>query len=198
MKKILFFIITVLLFVNCSAQGNAVKIDKKIETIGQQERPKLVVGIVVDQMRYDFLTRFDSKYGQGGFKRLINEGFECKNNHFNYIPTKTGPGHASIFTGTTPKYHGIIGNDWFDKELGRNVNCVKDNSVQPIGTTNSNGKMSPHRLLTTTFPDENRLHTQMKGKTIGISIKHRAAILSSGHTANAAYWLDYENNRFYR
>ena len=194
MKNLVFYILAILIFVNCKAQDNAVENSAMNETIVNQEKPKLVVAIVVDQMRYDYLTRFDSKYGEGGFKRLIKEGFNCKNNHFNYIPTKTGPGHASIFTGTTPKYHGIIGNDWLDKETGRDVNCVTDGSVQPIGTVNSDGKMSPHRLLTTTFPDENRLHTQMKGKTIGISIKHRAAILSAGHTANAAYWFDYENN----
>ena len=79
--------------------------------------PKLVVGIVVDQMRYDYLTRFESHYSEGGFKRMINQGFNCKNNHFNYVPTYTGPGHASVFTGTTPKYHGIISNNWYDKEI---------------------------------------------------------------------------------
>lgn len=160
----------------------------------QNETPKLVVGIVVDQMRYDYLTRFYDKYGEGGFKRMMNEGFNCKNNHFNYIPTKTGPGHASVFTGTTPKYHGIIGNNWFDKELKRNVNCVEDDSVEPLGTLSSDGKKSPIQMLVSTFADENRLFTQMKGKTIGISVKHRGAILPAGHTANAAYWWDYDHD----
>jgi predicted AlkP superfamily pyrophosphatase or phosphodiesterase len=145
-------------------------------------------------MRYDYLTRFYSKYGDGGFKRMMNEGFNCKNNHFNYIPTKTGPGHASIFTGATPKYHGIIGNSWFDKTLKANIDCVEDNSVKPIGTDSKDGKKSPQRMLTTTFADENRLFTQMRGKTIGVSLKHRGAILPAGHTANAAYWLDYEHD----
>jgi predicted AlkP superfamily pyrophosphatase or phosphodiesterase len=144
-------------------------------------------------MRYDYLTRFYDKYGEGGFKRLINEGFNCKNNHFNYIPTKTGPGHASIFTGTTPRYHGIIGNNWFDKELKRIVNCVEDNAVEPLGTISEDGRKSPVQVLVSTFTDENRLFTQMKGKTIGISLKHRSAILPAGHTANAAYWWDYEH-----
>lgn len=159
----------------------------------QNDHPKLVVGIVVDQMRYDYLTRFYHKYGEGGFKRMMTEGFNCKNNHFNYIPTKTGPGHASIFTGTTPRYHGIIGNDWFDKELLRNVNCVEDNTVEPVGTESEDGKKSPVHMLVSTFADENRLFTQMRGKTIGISLKHRSAILPAGHTANAAYWWDYEH-----
>ena len=158
------------------------------------DTPKLVVGIVVDQMRYDYLTRFEARFGDGGFKRMMNEGFNCKNNHFNYIPTKTGPGHASIFTGTTPKYHGIIGNNWFDKNLRRSVNCVEDDSVLPLGTSSDDGKKSPQWLQLSTFADENRLFTQMKGKTIGISIKHRGAILPAGNSANAAYWWDYDHN----
>nr|WP_229724693.1 alkaline phosphatase PafA [Winogradskyella forsetii] len=152
-------------------------------------RPKLVVGIVVDQMRYDYLTRFDSKFGDGGFKRMIREGFNCKNNHFNYVPTYTGPGHTSVYTGTTPKYHGIIGNNFYDKEIKEMVYCAGDDSVESVGTAHNAGKMSPHRMQTTTFGDENRLFTQMRGKTIGISLKDRGAILPAGHTANAAYWF---------
>lgn len=151
--------------------------------------PKLVVGIVVDQMRYDYLTRFYNKYGEGGFKRMMNEGFNCKNNHFNYVPTYTGPGHASVHTGTTPKYHGILANDWYEKDLKKMVYCAGDETVQSVGIETEEGQMSPHRMKTTTFADENRLFTQMKGKTIGISIKDRGAILPAGHTANAAYWF---------
>ncbi len=151
--------------------------------------PRLVVGIVIDQMRYDYLTRFYSKYGEGGFKRMMNEGFNCKNNHFNYIPTYTGPGHASIYSGTTPKYHGIIANNWYDKEIKDMVYCAGDETYQSVGTKSGAGKMSPRRMKTTTFSDENRLFTQMRGKTIGISIKDRGAILPAGHTANGAYWF---------
>ena len=154
-----------------------------------ESKPKLVVGIVVDQMRYDYLTRFYSKYGEGGFKRMMNGGFNCKNNHFNYVPTYTGPGHASIFTGTTPKYHGIISNNWYDKDIKASVYCAQDDSVRSAGTMDVSGQMSPHRMKTTTFADENRLFTQMRGKTIGISIKDRGAILPAGHSANAAYWF---------
>ncbi|MDW5287730.1 alkaline phosphatase PafA [Formosa sp. PL04] len=152
-------------------------------------KPKLVVGIVVDQMRYDYLTRFYNKYGDGGFKRMMNEGFNCKNNHFNYIPTKTAPGHASIYTGTSPMNHGVVGNDWYDKETKSSVYCAGDSTVSSVGTEDKAGKMSPHRMLTTTFADENRFFTQMEGKTIGVSIKDRGAILPAGHTANAAYWF---------
>ena len=165
-----------------------------VKTVIEPNNPKLVVGIIVDQMRYDFLTRFYSKYGEGGFKRMMKEGYNCKNNHFNYVPTKTAPGHASVFTGTTPKYHGVLGNDWYDKKLKRQVYCVDDDSVTSVGTTRDAGKESPHRMLTTTFGDENRLFTQMRGKTIGIALKDRGSVLSAGHTANAAYWFDFEND----
>ncbi len=151
--------------------------------------PKLVIGIVVDQMRYDYLPRFWDKYGEGGFKRMVNEGFNCKNNHFNYIPTYTGPGHASVYTGATPAAHGIIANDWYDKEIDKTVYCAGDNNMSSIGTTDDAGKMSPHRMKTTTITDQLRLATQMRGKVIGISIKDRGAILPAGHTANAAYWF---------
>lgn len=152
-------------------------------------RPKLVLGIVVDQMRYDYLPRFWGKYGEGGFKRLVNEGFNCKNHQFNYVPTATAPGHASIYTGTTPRFHGIIGNDWYDKDLDKGVYCTQDDDVTPVGTENSAGKMSPHRELTTTVTDELRIATQGRGKVIGISLKDRASILPAGHVANAAYWF---------
>ncbi|SFG10646.1 Type I phosphodiesterase / nucleotide pyrophosphatase [Salegentibacter agarivorans] len=155
----------------------------------EEEKPKLVVGIVVDQMRYDYLTRFWDRFGEDGFKKLINGGYNFKNNHFNYVPTYTGPGHASVYTGTSPMNHGIIGNGWYDKFIHESVYCAGDDSVEPVGTKDDAGKMSPHRMKTTTVADENRLHTQMRGKTIGVSIKDRGSILPAGHTANAAYWF---------
>lgn len=151
--------------------------------------PKLVVGVVVDQMRYDYLTRFWDRFGQDGFKELVSEGFNCKNNHFNYIPTYTGPGHASVFTGAGPQTHGIISNNWYNKFLEESVYCVSDTTVSSIGTSSDAGQMSPHRLITSTVTDQNRLHTQMRGKTIGVALKDRGSILPAGHTANAAYWF---------
>lgn len=189
MKNIFVLIISISLFYSCGAQESTTEravVSSQNET---SSRPKLVVGIVVDQMRYDYLTRFESKFGEGGFMRMINEGFNCKNNHFNYVPTYTGPGHTSVYTGTTPKYHGIISNNWYDKEIKESVYCAQDDSVESVGTESSAGKMSPHRMLTTSVADENRLFTQMRGKTIGIAIKDRGAILPAGHTANAAYWF---------
>jgi len=168
---------------------NAQEINSASITEDNSERPKLVVGIVVDQMRYDYLTRFEHQFGSGGFMRMINEGFNCKNNHFNYVPTYTGPGHASVYTGTTPKYHGVISNGWYDRETKKSVYCAGDGSVNSVGTESNAGKMSPHRMKTTTFTDENRLFTQQRGKTIGVAIKDRGAILPAGHTANAAFWF---------
>jgi predicted AlkP superfamily pyrophosphatase or phosphodiesterase len=164
-----------------------------IYTQAQQTKstnPKLVVGIVVDQMRYDYIYRYWDKFGEDGFKRLVNEGFFCKNTNYNYVPTYTGPGHASIYTGTTPAIHGIIANDWFDKLTGKNKYCAQDNDVNGVGTTAVEGKRSPVNMLTTTITDELRISSNMKSKVIGIALKDRSAILPAGHTANAAYWYD--------
>lgn len=188
MKKSFFYLLTILLFVSCNVQNETVKNSTPSNNI-ETSKTKLVVGIVVDQMRYDYLTRFDSKYGSGGFKRLINDGFNCKNNHFNYIPTYTGPGHASVYTGTTPKYHGIISNNWFDKELKKNIYCVTDENYNPVGTDSKYSKVSPQKMMVSTVTDELKMATQMKGKVIGIAIKDRAAALPAGHSANAAYWF---------
>ena len=188
MKIIINLLFVFLLISSCHAQ-KPISEEKSAPSKVNTSNPKLVVGIVVDQMRYDYLTRFENKYGDGGFKRMINEGFNCKNNHFNYIPTYTGPGHASVYTGTTPKNHGIIGNNWYDKEIKKSVYCAGDDTVSSVGTKDDAGHMSPHRMKTTTFGDENRLFTQKQGKTIGISLKDRGAILPAGHTANAAYWF---------
>ena len=185
MKNIILSLVLIAISFSCKAQYEV----SLIKNESNIERPKLVVGIVVDQMRYDYLMRFYNKYGEGGFKRMMSEGFNCKNNHFNYVPTYTGPGHASVFTGTTPKYHGIIANNWYDKEIKETVYCAGDNAVLAVGSDSELERMSPHRLKASTFADENRLFTQMKGKSIGISIKDRGAILPAGHSANAAYWF---------
>jgi len=157
-------------------------------TWSQQKQPKLVVGIVVDQMRYDYLTRFWEKFSENGFKKLVNNGFNCEQTHFNYMPTYTAPGHASIYTGTTPTNHGIIANNWYDKTNKAKTYCTSDENVQSVGTTTNMGKMSPNKLLVNTIADE--LKTANKqSKVIGISIKDRGAILPAGHQADAAYWF---------
>lgn len=181
-KKQLFFCFSVLLSLTVKAQKNPLKSN-------EFERPKLVVGIVVDQMRYDYISRFWNGYSEGGFKRLVKEGFNFKNNHYNYAPTSTGPGHASVYTGTTPASHGIIGNDWYDKEIGASVYCAADNTYASVGTASAAGQMSPKQLLTTTISDQLKLHTQSRSKVIAIALKDRGAVLPGGHTADAAYWF---------
>lgn len=158
------------------------------------KRPNLIVGIVIDQMRYDYLLRFADKYGEDGFKRLLNNGYSLQNLHFNYMPTYTAVGHTSIYTGTTPFYHGIISNNWYDKKQKKSIYCVNDDNYKTIGNDGKVGKKSPHRLITTTITDQLRLAQNMNGKTIGIALKDRAAILPAGHTANAAYWFDGGDN----
>ena len=154
------------------------------------DHPKLVVGIVVDQMRQEYLYRYYDQFGYGGFKRIMEEGFMAKNMHYNYTPTYTGPGHASVYTGTTPAVHGIIGNSWYSKKENTEVYCAGDGSANMVGTVGEGGKVSPHRMLTSTITDELRLSNQMNSKVIGISIKDRGASLPAGHIGNAAYWFD--------
>lgn len=156
----------------------------------QNNPPKLMVGIVVDQMKYDYIMRYQSDFESGGFKRLVNEGFVYRNAHYNYVPTKTGPGHASVYTGTTPARHGIVGNDWFVPSLGRTINCVEDTTEVAVGGDLNSGNVSPRNLLSTTVTDELRLFHNMNSKVIGISIKDRGACLPSGHNPNGAYWYD--------
>ena len=158
------------------------------------ERPKLVVGIVVDQMRYEYLYRYYSKYGEGGFKKLMNEGFVNHNTHYNYVPTYTGPGHASVYTGTTPAYHGIIANNWYVR-TNQMLNCVADSTVNTVGNENEQGKYSPRNLITTTITDE--LKWSLRGsKVFSASIKNRGAILPAGHIADGAFWYDYSTGDF--
>jgi predicted AlkP superfamily pyrophosphatase or phosphodiesterase len=153
-------------------------------------KPKLVVGIVIDQMRYDYIYRYWDKFGNDGFKRLVNDGFFCRNTNFNYVPTYTGPGHTSVYTGTTPCVHGIIANEWFSKKTGTMMYCAEDNSVNGVGTSAPEGKRSPANNLSTTITDELRISSNMKSKVIGIALKDRSAIMPAGHVANAAYWYD--------
>jgi predicted AlkP superfamily pyrophosphatase or phosphodiesterase len=160
------------------------------------ESPKLVVGIMVDQMRHEYLFRFYSRYGNGGFKRLMADGFMLKNGHYNYASTVTGPGHASVYTGTTPAIHGIIGNDWYDKNLKKDVNCVNDPTQSVIGVAGGNGTVSPWRMLSSTVTDELELFTQKRAKVVGVSIKDRGAALPAGHTPDGAYWYDAGSGRF--
>jgi len=186
------FALNVLLVLAC------VMLEAQITTtqIKKLERPKLVVGIVIDQMRWDFLYRYHDKYEKGGFRRLLNEGFACENTMINYIPSVTAIGHTTIFTGSVPAIHGIAGNEWFDPKTGKSTYCTDDSTVQAVGTTNKGNKMSPHNLLATTITDELMLATNFQSKVVGVSLKDRAAILPAGHNPTAAFWMDDASGKF--
>ncbi|RYY18950.1 MAG: alkaline phosphatase family protein, partial [Chitinophagaceae bacterium] len=154
------------------------------------QRPKLVVGIVVDQMRWDYLYRYYDRYSAGGFKRMLTQGFSCENAFIPYTPTYTAAGHTCVYTGSIPAINGIIGNSWYRRDLKRAWYCAEDSTVISVGSTSSAGKMSPRNMWTTTITDELRLATNFNSKSIGIALKDRGAILPAGHSANAAYWFD--------
>ena len=152
------------------------------------DRPKLVVGLMVDQMRWDYLYYYYSDYEEGGLKRLLAEGFSCENTMIPYIPTITAIGHTSVYTGSTPALHGICGNDFFID--GKAVYCCGDSTVRSVGSNSKKGQMSPRNMIATTIGDELKIATNWKSKVIGVALKDRAAILPAGHSADAAYWWD--------
>jgi predicted AlkP superfamily pyrophosphatase or phosphodiesterase len=159
-------------------------------------RPKLVVGIVVDQMRWDYLYRYYDRYGSQGFKRMINEGFSCENTMIDYIPSVTAVGHSTIYTGSVPALHGIAGNDFFIEATGKSMYCTEDSIEKTVGSTTTAGNMSARNLLTSTITDELKLATNFRSKVISIALKDRGSILPAGHAANAAYWLDNVTGNF--
>ncbi|MEO5593133.1 MAG: alkaline phosphatase PafA [Chitinophagaceae bacterium] len=163
---------------------------------GALQRPKLVVGIVVDQMRWDYLYRYYNRFGNDGFKRLINQGFSCENTFISHLPSYTAVGHSTIFTGSVPALHGIAGNDWTEQLTGKTMYCTSDSTVQSVGNESEDGKMSPRNLLVSTITDELRLGTNFQSKVVGVSLKDRASILPAGHLANAAYWFDDASGHF--
>ena len=191
MKSFYITLISVLFCFTSIAQKTEVK-------IATPSKPKIVVGIVIDQMRWDYLYRFQPLFSaKGGFKRMMNDGFNCNNTLIPYTPTVTACGHTCVYTGSVPNIHGITGNNWWDKEANREVYCTEDNTVRGIGNSKGDaGKMSPKNMLTTTIGDELRLATNFHSRVIGIAFKDRGAILPAGHSANAAYWFDKGTGEF--
>lgn len=161
----------------------------------QQKSPKLVVGIVVDQMCYEYLYRYQDQFSKGGFKKIMKNGANCRSTHYNYVPTYTGPGHASIYTGTTPNNHGIVANDWFSRSVNQQVNCVDDPAVQTVGALSKSGQYSPTNLKVNTITDQLKLERN-QSKVISISIKNRGAILPGGHLSDGTYWYDNKTGNF--
>ncbi len=151
--------------------------------------PKLVVGIVVDQMRVDLLYRYWDNFGDEGFRRMVQQGSFQRDAHYNYVPTQTAPGHASIYTGTTPARHGIVANHPYDRTLRRTVYIGTDTAVAPVGTHSRGALRSPVNLLATTLADELELRTDRLAHTVGVSIKDRSAIMPMGRMGDQAYWF---------
>jgi predicted AlkP superfamily pyrophosphatase or phosphodiesterase len=157
-------------------------------------RPKLVLAITVDQLRYDYLERFHDQFGDGGFKKLTDQGAFLTFARYNYYPTITGPGHASLWSGCPPSMHGIIANDWFDRRTQKSVYCVGDPDVTGVGTVSAAGRMSPRNFIGANFCDQMRLHYH--SKIIGLSMKDRAAILPAGKKPAGAYWFESSSGNF--
>lgn len=187
-RKIQIFVLAVATFGNVNAQKTK---------INSGERPKLVVGLVVDQMRWDYLYRFEKKFGKGGFQRLLGEGYSLNNVHIPYIPTVTAIGHTTIYTGSVPSIHGIAGNDWQDKETGKDVYCTADDDMKPVGTDDKKlGSHSPKNLWSTTVTDQLMLASNFRSKVVGVSLKDRASILPAGHNPTGAFWFDDSSGNF--
>ena len=198
MLKIRFIWCLALVFINQSIFAQGAKLNKVVvnKAAVEVQRPKMVIGIVVDQMRWDYLYRFYARYSEGGFKRLLREGFSAENLLIPYTPTYTACGHASIYTGSVPAINGIISNNWFDPQQNKAVYCVDDYEVNTLGSNNKNGQRSPKNLLVTTLTDELRMATNFRSKVISIAMKDRGAILPGGHTANGSFWYDGNSGNF--
>src|SRR5688572_327966 len=164
----------------------------------KETRPRkvrLVLGIVIDQFRYDYLTRFEDLFEGGGFRRLLRDGAVFTNANYNYLPTVTAPGHATFMSGSIPALNGIVGNDWFDRELGKNVTSISDSGVKLLGGQGEDGA-SPSRLIGSTIGDQLRLTNNGQSKVVGIAFKDRAAILPAGKHPNGAYWFNSTSGNF--
>lgn len=184
-------------FFSLFANAQSKQTNKSSNTSGVP-RPKLVVGIVVDQMRWDYLYRYYDLYSNtGGFKKLLGEGFSCENTFIPYVPTVTAAGHTCIYTGSIPAVHGIVGNNWYDNIQKKEVYCTDDSTVSTVGSENvAVGKMSPRNMFATTIGDELRLATNFRSKVIALSCKDRASILPGGHNPSGAYWYDGKTGKF--
>lgn len=181
-KKLLFLIVIGFGAIVCKAQD--------------VQKPKVVIGIVVDQMRADYLETFNFHYSQSGFNRLKENGTWFKSCYINYLPSYTGPGHACIYTGSVPAIHGIVGNNWYDVNSGGTIYCVQDTKENAVGGTESSGHISPRNMKVTSVADELRLATNNRSRTFAVSLKDRGAVLPGGHTSNASYWMDDEKGHF--
>ncbi|MBV9209316.1 MAG: alkaline phosphatase family protein [Acidobacteria bacterium] len=174
---------------NTRAQRRARGVAVASQTRVQSARARLVLLIVVDQFRYDYLERFGDLFAANGLRRLMREGASWSEANYDHAPTYTAPGHATLMTGTWPSENGIVANNWFERETGKRVSSVTDEDTLLLGGKAGEKGSSPRRLLASTLGDELRMATNDRSKVIGISIKNRSAILPAGRRANAAYWF---------
>lgn len=169
---------------------------QKKEQAKTPEKPKLVIGIVVDQMRWDYLYRYSEKYSNDGFKKLLGEGFTCANTHINYLPTYTACGHSCVYTGSVPAIHGIAGNAWYDREKHKEVTSVEDTAYTLVGKGGLKGNVSPRSLLSTTITDELLLANNYQSKVVSLALKDRSSVLPGGHNPTGVYFVDVSSGNF--
>ena len=179
-KQIIGFLILLFIFQQANSQGAYIP----------PERPKLVIGIVIEQLRYDLIDKYWDIFSEGGFKKLINEGTFCKNASYDFFLTQSAPAHATLATGTVPRHHGIVADNWYEPLKEEIIYCTSDKSVDPVGGSFERGLHSPVHMLPSTFGDELKLATGGRAKVFGLGFKEHTAILASGHSADAAYWYD--------
>lgn len=187
MKKFLLSLTLISIFTNSLLSQQRMSIPS--------EKPKLIVEIIVSQMRYDYVHRYWDKFGEDGFKMLVNEGAFCKNAKYNYLLTQSYPGIATISTGANPMVHGIIANKWYNKSSNSQVDAVADDKMNTIGGSFFSGKFSPKQITTSTFGDELGLYDPLS-KVVGISLDAGSAILSTGHNPTGSYWFDAEKGNW--
>lgn len=168
----------------------------QVESIIPSDKPKLVVAIVVEQMREDYMDRFWDNFDHKGFKKLAINGTYCQNANYNYSLTQTAPGYATIVTGAEPSEHGIVSDYWYNPLTGNKENCIVDKKYRAVGQKNAEGSFSPKNLLTTTYSDEAKLFNRGKSKIISVSLSQYGAVLSAGFSADAAYWMDIESGNW--
>src|SRR5438128_10773481 len=156
-------------------------------------RPKLIVVIVIDQFRGDYLERYRDQFGEGGFRLFLDHGAYFSDCNYDYANTRTAPGHATLLTGAYSSGHGIAANEWWDPQKKRMVTSVEDDSTRLVGVAGDAKGASPHNLMASTLSDELKLATQGRSHVFGIALKDRAAILPAGYAADAAYWIDHQS-----
>ncbi len=192
----LFFVFFLALFLFLGVGGNRWLLAAETTPADEVAVPRLVVVLVIDQFRADYLVRFRDRFGPDGFNRLLRQGANFVSCFYPYGRTDTAAGHATLATGTTPDRHGITGNEWYDAQRGRVAQAVEDESFSVVGTTANLPGVSPHNLVGTTLADELRLATGGEAKVFGVAIKDRSAVFSTGHSASGAYWYDYQTGQF--